>query len=803
MTHRPFLLICCLLLAATANAAEPDFAHDVAPLLRKACGECHAGKEAKGGFSINTRASFLDDDRVLPGKADESLLLELVNSSDPDSQMPPKGKPRLKPKQIAVLKAWIDSGVAWESGFSFAKSTYEPPLQPRAVTLPPVVEGRSNPIDRIIDAYLIKENVPRPEALSDTAFVRRVYFDLIGLPPTIEELQAFQQNTGSDKRAQLVSKLLDDDVRYAEHWLTFWNDLLRNDYAGTGFITKGRTQISGWLYEALIANKPYDEFAQELIAPTSPGARGFIDGIKWRGTVSAAQSLEVQFAQSISQSFLGINMKCASCHDSFVDRWKLKEAYGLAAIYANAPLPIYRCDKPTGESATAAWIFPELGAIDPKASQPDRLKQLAALMTDPQNGRFTRTIVNRLWSQMMGRGVVHPVDAMQTEPWSHDLLDYLANHLQENNYDLKATLALIANSAAYQSQTELVASGDEPVRYIYRGPRAKRLTAEEFVDTLWRITGQAPTRFDAPIQRGKVTAEQVSRIKPSGRWIWGDSAKKGTPPAGESLALRFTLHLKEPITAAGAVATCDNRFTLFVNNQQVADSGAWEQLQSIALTGRLRPGENTFIALVKNEGASPNPAGFYFQAQLQTPSGPMTVISDNHWEFTDAPPKGPVNKWKLNQIKWRPCTELAPLSAWSKAIDPAVPGALAQAAVSTPRMVRASLLRSDFLMRSLGRPNRDQIVTSRPSELTTLEAIDLSNDQTLANWLAAGGKRWAGRSWRSTDDLVNELFLATLSRRPTSAETATVKESLSDTPTAQELEDVLWALCMSPEFFFR
>ena len=92
-----------------------------------------------------------------------------------------------------------------------------------------------------------------------------------------------------------------------------------------------------------------------------------------------------------------------------------------------APLKIARCDKETGAVAQAAWIFPELGQVKADAPQPERLKQLAALMTHPEeNGRFTRTIVNRLWHRLMGRGIVHPVDAMQTEPWSADLLDFLA-----------------------------------------------------------------------------------------------------------------------------------------------------------------------------------------------------------------------------------------------------------------------------------------------------------------------------------------------------------------------------------------
>ena len=124
----------------------------------------------------------------------------------------------------------------------------------------------------------------------------------------------------------------------------------------------------------------------ELIAPPSDESSGFIDGIKWRGVVSAGQSLPVQFAQSVSQSFLGINLKCASCHDSFIDQWTLADSYNLAAVYSEEPLELTRCDKPTGVMAKAAWLFPEIGQVDPSAPKTERLAQLAALFTHPQNG---------------------------------------------------------------------------------------------------------------------------------------------------------------------------------------------------------------------------------------------------------------------------------------------------------------------------------------------------------------------------------------------------------------------------------
>ena len=116
-------------------------------------------------------------------------------------------------------------------------------------------------------------------------------------------------------------------------------------------------------------------------------------------------------------------------------------------------------------------------------------------------------------------------------------------------------------------------------------------------------------------------------------------------------------------------------------------------------------------------------------------------------------------------------------------------------------MVRASLVKNDFLMKSLGRPLREQIVSMRPDELTTLEAVDLSNGATLAGYLATGGRNLAASPIGQRDLLVDYVFQFALARNPTNAERSTALETLSPTPTAQEIEDLLWAVCMSPEFF--
>ena len=796
----PILIVLLVDIVSPVQAGPIDFAHEVVPILKKHCVACHGGREAKGSFSLNTRELWLESGFVDPKDVKASYVLELVTSSDPEMQMPPKGKPRLSAEEVATLKQWVSEDLPWEAGFSFGKVAYEPPLKPRRPVLPPTEDCRDHPIDRLIDQYLSKHKLPRPGPVDDATFLRRVHLDLVGLLPTPEELTTFLADPCSEKRALKIRELLADDTAYADHWLSFFNDLLRNDYSGTGFITGGRKQVSGWLYESLLYNKPYDQLTRELIAPPSDASRGFIDGIKWRGNVSAGQTVEIQFAQSLGQAFLGINLKCASCHDSFIDRWTLDESYGLAAIYSERELKIHRCDKPIGKTAQASWLFPELGTIDPSASREARLQQLAALMTHPENGRFTRTIVNRLWHRLMGRGIVHPLDAMQTRPWNEDLLDYLAVSLSDHKYDLKQMLELIATSEAYQSQVEVV-EGAESSDYLYRGPRSRRLTAEQFLDSVWQMTGAAPDKFDAPIFRTKVEQGGAPELELNAQWIWGDSAKE-PPPADETIVVRKIFELPAAVKRGGAVLTCDNSHILFINRREVDVGKNWSQVRTLPLHTLLKPGKNDLTAIVHNGGKTPNAAGFFFEARLELENGEqISLASDETWEWNPNAPA--LREGRLGSIegKWNPVTIVKPNGSWTKAVDAQAKSLLAVAAEGKQPMVRASLLKNTALMKSLGRPMREQIVSMRPDQVTTLEAIDLSNEATLAEVFAAGAKRLIAQSDGDPKRLTEYLFLYALSRPPTSEESELVGQMLGESPQAAEVEDLLWSVCMLPEFF--
>jgi hypothetical protein len=807
-------LLVGLLVSASLGAAPVDFAHEVVPILRKHCSECHTGDKKKGGLSMNTRASLLEGSEngavIVLGQAQKSKLLEAVVSADPDLRMPPKGD-RLSPAEVATLRAWVEQGAVWTDGFAFKQPAYEPPLRPRQPVLPAAKAGRTHPLDRVLDGWLAEKSAPTPPPADDATFQRRVSLDLVGMLPSAEEAQAFAADRRPDKRVQLVRTLLARDVDYADHWMAFWNDLLRNDYAGTGYIDGGRKQITNWLYLSLLANKPYDRFTRELVAP-SADSEGFAKGIIWRGAVSAAQMPELQYSQSVSQTFLGINMKCASCHDSFVDRWKLRDAYGLAAIYSDHPMELVRCDIPTGKPASAAWPFPELGQVDATKPRDERLAQLAALITHPENGRFQRTIVNRLWHRLMGRGIVHPVDAMQTQPWNQDLLDVLANRLVESKYDLKAVLEFIATSQAYQSRAEILSRDAEDKGYVYRGPRAKRLTAEQFVDAVWRLTGTTPAKIELKVPRANPTAASAKKpvIEPLvAAPIWsGDIAGGRLPAVGETRSFRHQLVLAADVDSATCVITCDNGFELYVNGKKIGSGDNWADPKSFDLSSALLKGANQVVVVGSNAGSSPNIAALFFQVNVSLKGGArVRMATDASWEWTKSVPNARGTfaaagkakaATKAAEVVWQPVS-LVKSEAWRKA-EVRMAEMLAGVDGTSSLPARASLMKSDMLQRALGRPNREQIVSMRPNELSTLEAIDLSNGQALTNLLAAGAAKLKKRSWSSPEELASWLYVSALSREPAPAELKVAAGMVGPDLSEQGIADLLWAVCMLPEF---
>ncbi len=365
------------------------------------------------------------------------------------------------------------------------------PQETQGLRKPSLPAGPENPVDRLLAPYFEKHGFRPPAPVNDCLYMRRVYLDTVGLLPPVNELRSFVQDDQPDKREQLVSRLLGRSDDYAHHWMTFWSDHLRNGTVVAVDISS--KDITPWLLDALRTNKPYDRFVHELVA-SSAGTEGFAQG---KGTsaiegLSATQRQSMQAAFNVSQVFLGIQLKCAACHDSPINEWTLQDAYGLASIFEGAALELVECEKPTGAHAVPGFLFPDVGACDPRLDELKGKEHLAALITHEDNGRFPRTIVNRIWARFMGRGLVEPLDSMDQTPWHRDLLDWLATDLVENGYDLKRTMHLILTSKAYQLPAVESAAANEA--FVFRGPRVRRMTAEQLVDAVRTLTSSRNQR---------------------------------------------------------------------------------------------------------------------------------------------------------------------------------------------------------------------------------------------------------------------------------------------------------------------
>jgi Protein of unknown function (DUF1553)/Protein of unknown function (DUF1549) len=329
--------------------------------------------------------------------------------------------------------------------------------------------------------------------VTDALFARRAYLDIWGLLPTPEQLQAFVDDRSSAKRGALVTALLADTDKYAEHWTAFWNDLLRNEDGVSYFSeTASRKSITDWLLASLKENLPYDRFVRALLNPSVPGdPDGFLVGVNWRGETTAAVTPWMQASQNAAQVFLGINLKCSACHDSFVSKWKLNDAYALAAYFSPEPtLQLYRCDVAQNRFAGPAFLLPAVGHAPASGSLADRRAAAAASFTDPRNGRLARTLVNRVWQRLLGHGLVANPDEMDGRPWNPELLDFVASDFVEHGYDVKRLIHTIVTSSAYQMPS-VARSSDVPSRgYVFDGPELRRLTAEQFADAVGAITGE-------------------------------------------------------------------------------------------------------------------------------------------------------------------------------------------------------------------------------------------------------------------------------------------------------------------------
>ena len=326
--------------AARGQEAAPavDFLRDVRPIFRDHCLSCHSAAKKKGQLRLDARSAAMKGGMagkaILPGKGAESPLVKLLADADPDARMPQKAPPLPKEK-IDLLRRWIDQGAPWPDA-----AAGEDAVAPHWSYLKPTA-GRHGVDALLAVAQRARGVEPRPEA-SKAVLLRRVTIDLIGLPPTREEVDAFVADPSPDAYERAVDRLL-ADPRHGERWGRHFMDLWRySDWAGyQQEIRESRAHIwrwRDWIVESLVADKPYDRMILEMLAgdelaPEDPGtlrATGFL-ARNW-----SKFSREVWLQNTVehtAKAFLGTTMNCARCHDHFFDPISHEEYFAFRAFF--------------------------------------------------------------------------------------------------------------------------------------------------------------------------------------------------------------------------------------------------------------------------------------------------------------------------------------------------------------------------------------------------------------------------------------------------------------------------------------
>lgn len=369
-------------------------------------------------------------------------------------------------------------------------------------------ETVQNGLDRFINAKLEASGTRPAPLLDDYAFLRRVALDTVGRAPTVGELNQFLGDDARGRRAQAIDRFL-QHPSWADHWVSYWQDVLAENPGILKPMLNNTGPFRWYVHEAFTDNKPVDRFVTELIlmegSANYGGPAGF--GIATENDVPLAQK-----AQIVAQAFMGMQMQCARCHDAPYHDFKQRDLFSLAAMLKRAPQEVPLSSSiPTnanivvgrvvhvtlkpGSKVEPIWTLtntmPDELAPGVLRQPKDTRERLAALITDPGNQRFARVIVNRLWKQYLGMGLVEPVDDWETAKASHpELLDWLARELVAHDYDLKHVARLILNSHTYQREARPGSSGDKPEQRLFAGPARRRLSAEQLVDSLFSAAGK-------------------------------------------------------------------------------------------------------------------------------------------------------------------------------------------------------------------------------------------------------------------------------------------------------------------------
>jgi hypothetical protein len=355
----------------------------------------------------------------------------------------------------------------------------------------------NNKVDELVFARLRTLGIPPSALCSDAEFLRRVYLDVIGVLPRLDEARAFLADKDPKKRAKLIDRLLTRE-EFADYWALKWGDLLRIKSEYPSNLWPNAVQAyHHWIREAVAANEPYDQFVRELLVSSGSNFRdppcNYYRALRRRDPQG--------FAEVTALVFMGTRVGCARCHAHPTENWTRDDNLGMAAFFAQVrfkntqewkeEIVFLDLDQPFRHPNTLQPITSKfLGGPAAQVEKGEDLRaKFAAWLTTPDNPWFARNIVNRIWFWLLGRGIVHEVDDMRpTNPPSNpELLAYLESELVGHKYDLKHIFRVVLNSRTYQlsSQPGEWNARDEALFSHYP---IKRLGAEQLLDAVGQVT---------------------------------------------------------------------------------------------------------------------------------------------------------------------------------------------------------------------------------------------------------------------------------------------------------------------------
>jgi mono/diheme cytochrome c family protein len=568
-------------------AGVVDFRKDIQPIFARACLACHGAQKHKGGLRLDVGAAALKGGNsgpvIKPGDGAHSRLVQLVAGLDAELSMPPKGQ-KLTPAEVAKLRAWIDQGARWpKQAVAAAAAGQSKHWAFQPIRRPAVPRVRHscrtwNAIDAFVLARLEAETIePSPEADRAT-LLRLLYLDLIGLPPTASEVDAFRADHSEAAYENVVDRLL-ASPHYGERWGRHWLDVAR--YADSdGFEKDGGRHFAWryrqWVINALNRDLPFDEFTVEQLAgdllPSATLDQKMATGFhrntltNREGGVDPEQYRVEQVVDRVNTTarvFLGVTLGCAQCHDHKYDPFSQREYYQFFAFFnsdvevdlplgekAKAPLK----KKAAAEKAQTLALGPRrkthvmirgdflrpgvevrpgtpaiLPLLQPHRPPPIGLTRLdlARWLVAPENPLTPRVVVNWVWHKYFGRGLVNTLEDFGTQgekPSHPELLDWLASELVRRHWSLKALHRLIVTSATYrqssQVRPELLAR--DPLNVLLARQSRLRLEAEVVRDVALASSGLLTRTVGGPSVRPP-QPPGISELSYAGSVRWAES----------------------------------------------------------------------------------------------------------------------------------------------------------------------------------------------------------------------------------------------------------------------------------------